>query len=106
VFLKITRLVRSSCGPYSAPTGAVYVVTTGGLASYDADRTDIFRRTASYVDRVLRGEKPMRQKFYFRKQLRSFYTAWVKTGKPQIEQMSSGLPPKADLHVAVVTNLS
>jgi putative ABC transport system substrate-binding protein len=33
-------------------------VTTGGLASYDADRTDIFRRTASYVDRVLRGEKP------------------------------------------------
>jgi putative ABC transport system substrate-binding protein len=33
-------------------------VTTGGLASYDADRTDIFRRTASYVDRALRGEKP------------------------------------------------
>jgi putative ABC transport system substrate-binding protein len=33
-------------------------VTTGGLASYDADRTDIFRRIASYVDRVLRGEKP------------------------------------------------
>jgi putative tryptophan/tyrosine transport system substrate-binding protein len=28
------------------------------LVSYDADRTDIFRRTASYVDRVLRGEKP------------------------------------------------
>jgi putative ABC transport system substrate-binding protein len=33
-------------------------VVSGGLASYDADRTDIFRRTASYVDRVLRGEKP------------------------------------------------
>ena len=33
-------------------------VTSGGLISYDADRTDIFRRTASYVDRVLRGEKP------------------------------------------------
>jgi putative ABC transport system substrate-binding protein len=33
-------------------------VTSGGLASYDADRIDIFRRTASYVDRVLRGEKP------------------------------------------------
>jgi ABC transporter substrate binding protein len=33
-------------------------VTSGGLVSYDADRTDIFRRTASYVDRVLRGEKP------------------------------------------------
>jgi len=33
-------------------------VTSGGLVSYDADRTDIFRRAASYVDRVLRGEKP------------------------------------------------
>ena len=33
-------------------------VTSGGLISYDADRADIFRRTASYVDRVLRGEKP------------------------------------------------
>ena len=33
-------------------------VVSGGLASYDADRTDIFRRTASYVDRVLRGENP------------------------------------------------
>jgi putative tryptophan/tyrosine transport system substrate-binding protein len=33
-------------------------VTSGGLASYDVDRTDIFRRTASYVDRILRGEKP------------------------------------------------
>jgi ABC-type uncharacterized transport system substrate-binding protein len=32
-------------------------VTSGGLVSYDSDRTDIFRRTASYVDRILRGEK-------------------------------------------------
>jgi putative ABC transport system substrate-binding protein len=33
-------------------------VTSGGLASFDADRVDIFRRAGSYVDRVLRGEKP------------------------------------------------
>jgi putative tryptophan/tyrosine transport system substrate-binding protein len=33
-------------------------VTSGGLVSYDADRTEIFRRAASYVDRILRGEKP------------------------------------------------
>ena len=26
--------------------------------SYDADRLDIYRRTASYVDRILRGERP------------------------------------------------
>jgi putative tryptophan/tyrosine transport system substrate-binding protein len=34
------------------------VVTSGGLVSYDADRIEIYRRAASYVDRVLRGEKP------------------------------------------------
>jgi putative ABC transport system substrate-binding protein len=34
------------------------LVASGGLVSYDADRTDIYRRAASYVDRVLRGEKP------------------------------------------------
>src|SRR5262249_10480906 len=33
-------------------------VTSGGLISYDADRVDIYRRSASYVDRILRGEKP------------------------------------------------
>jgi putative ABC transport system substrate-binding protein len=33
-------------------------VASGGLISYDADKTDIFRRAASYVDRVLRGERP------------------------------------------------
>jgi putative tryptophan/tyrosine transport system substrate-binding protein len=33
-------------------------VTSGGLVSYDADRTVTFRGAASYVDRVLRGEKP------------------------------------------------
>jgi ABC-type uncharacterized transport system substrate-binding protein len=30
----------------------------GGLLSYGADRVDIFHRSASYVDRILRGEKP------------------------------------------------
>jgi putative tryptophan/tyrosine transport system substrate-binding protein len=34
------------------------LATSGGLAAYSADRVDLFRKAASYVDRILRGEKP------------------------------------------------
>jgi putative tryptophan/tyrosine transport system substrate-binding protein len=30
----------------------------GGLLSFGPDRVDIFRRSASYVDQILRGAKP------------------------------------------------
>jgi putative tryptophan/tyrosine transport system substrate-binding protein len=52
--------IISLAAQYNIP--AIYVPTTlvrgGGLLSYGPDFADIFRRSASYVDRILRGEKP------------------------------------------------
>jgi putative tryptophan/tyrosine transport system substrate-binding protein len=35
-----------------------YFATDGGLVSYGPDEIDMFRRTAGYVDRIIKGEKP------------------------------------------------
>jgi putative ABC transport system substrate-binding protein len=45
---------------YRLPTiyGFRKYVTEGGLMSYGPDTADIVQRSASYVDRILKGEKP------------------------------------------------
>jgi len=53
-------LIVSLAAPYKLP--AVYFersfVAGGGLISYGADYIDQYRQAASYVDRILKGEKP------------------------------------------------
>jgi ABC-type uncharacterized transport system substrate-binding protein len=53
-------LIRKLAAQYKLP--AIYVdrfsVADGGLISYGPDRADQFRRAASYVDRIFKGEKP------------------------------------------------
>jgi ABC-type uncharacterized transport system substrate-binding protein len=53
-------LLVALAAKYRAP--ALYYarafVDRGGLVAYGQDRIDQFRRAASYVDRILRGEKP------------------------------------------------
>jgi putative ABC transport system substrate-binding protein len=53
---RVVRLVAEHQLPavYSDPV----FVKIGGLAFYGADRTDLFRRAAGYVGRILRGDKP------------------------------------------------
>jgi putative tryptophan/tyrosine transport system substrate-binding protein len=60
VTIQHRRLILALAAKHRLP--AVYAshefATDGGLMCYTADFADVFRRAASYVDRILRGEKP------------------------------------------------
>jgi putative ABC transport system substrate-binding protein len=38
-----------------------YFVADGGLVSYGINLSEVYRQAASYIDRILRGEKPGRR---------------------------------------------
>ena len=52
----IANLVAKQKLPAIYPASAF--VRSGGLIGYGFDRADLFRRSAGYVDRILKGEKP------------------------------------------------
>ena len=54
------KLITTAVARHRIPAIYAYrsFVDEGGLMSYGPDPYDIFRRAASYVDRILRGEKP------------------------------------------------
>jgi ABC-type uncharacterized transport system substrate-binding protein len=60
VTLTYRKLIIDLAARYRLPTvyGFRIFATSGGLLSYGTNPRDQFRRGASYVDRVLKGEKP------------------------------------------------
>ncbi len=54
------RLIADLAAKYRVPVlyGEVTFAHDGGLIAYGIDRVDPFKRAASYVDRILKGERP------------------------------------------------
>jgi putative tryptophan/tyrosine transport system substrate-binding protein len=60
VTIRNRKLVIAMAARHRLPSayGFRYFVADGGLVSYGIDLADQYRQAASYVDRILRGEKP------------------------------------------------
>jgi putative tryptophan/tyrosine transport system substrate-binding protein len=57
--IRIRTAILQKAAEHRVPVISAYrqFVEEGCLISYGPDTSDIFRRTASYVDRILKGEK-------------------------------------------------
>jgi putative ABC transport system substrate-binding protein len=90
------KLIIASTARHRLPAIYAYrsFVGDGGLMSYGPDPYDIFRRAASYVDRILRGEKPgelpVQQPTKFQ------FAVNLKTAKALGLEMPPDLPALAD----------
>jgi putative ABC transport system substrate-binding protein len=58
VIHRATTMLAAERNNVPAVYDDLYFVREGGLAGYGPDEADIFRRSAAYVDRILRGAKP------------------------------------------------
>jgi hypothetical protein len=71
-----------------------FYATSGGLASYAPDNLDLYRRAASYVNRVLRDEKPA-DVARFAANVKTFFLVMKKTRKtenPDCSRPNPSLP--------------
>ena len=61
VFMSVNRapiILAAARNNVPAVYGFSYYARDGGLLSYGVDGVDLWRRAATYVDRILRGAKP------------------------------------------------
>ena len=58
--IRIRQTILQAAAQYRVPVISPYrqFVEEGGLMSYGPDTPEIFRRSASYIDRILKGESP------------------------------------------------
>jgi putative ABC transport system substrate-binding protein len=92
----IRKLIILSADAHRLPAlyGELTWAEEGGLMSYGIDRVEPFQRSASYVDRILKGEKPSDLPV---QQPKNFYFAInLKTAKSLGLELSPTLVASAD----------